>query len=108
VDERGSNVEIADLLADDDDGSLALERWKSRLAAYVDGQGALDALRLRSPSEPPWPSTDNPMVGYLSERGNEIATDDGVAGALAWLARKAWFEGAIAERARIARLIDRD
>jgi hypothetical protein len=108
VDDRGSNVEIADLLADDDDGSLALERWKSRLAAYVDGQGALDALRLRSPSEPPWPATDNPMVEYLSERGNEIATDDSVAGALAWLARKAWFEGAIAERARIARLIDRD
>jgi hypothetical protein len=50
----------------------------------------------------------NPVVGYLSERGNEIAIDDSVAGALAWLARKVWFEGAIAERARIARLIYRD
>jgi hypothetical protein len=108
MDDGGMSVEIADLLADDDDRSLALARWKSRLTAYIDGQGALDALRLRSASEPPWPSTDNPMVGYLSERGTEIATDDGVAGALAWLARKAWFEGAIAERARIARLIDRD
>ena len=106
--DRDLDDDIADLLAGDEDDSVALARWKDRLSRYVDRQGALDALRLRSPSEPPWPATDNPMLGYLSERSKEIATADGPDTALAWLARNAWFEGAISERARIARLIDED
>jgi hypothetical protein len=108
VEDRDLDDDIADLLAGDEDGSLALARWKDRLSQYVDRQGALDALRLRSPSEPPWPATDNPMLSYLSERSKEIAIEDGVDTAVAWLARNAWFEGAIAERARIARLVDED
>jgi hypothetical protein len=106
VEDRDPDVDIADLLAGDGDDSVALARWKDRLSEYVDRQGSLDALRLRSPSEPPWPATDNPMLGYLSERSQEIATEDGIDTALAWLARCAWFEGAISERARIARLVD--
>ena len=102
------DVDIADLLAGDEDDSLALAHWKDRLSEYVDRQGALDALRLRSPAEPPWPATDNPMLGYLRERGEEIAAEDGLGAALDWLARNAWFEGALSERARIARLIDED
>jgi hypothetical protein len=102
------DVDIADLLAGNADDSLALAHWKDRLSEYVDRQGALDALRLRSPTEAPWPATDNPMVGFLRERGEEIAAEDGLGAALAWLARNAWFEGALSERARIARLIDED
>lgn len=102
------DVEIADLFADEQDDSLAFARWKDRLNPYVESQGSLDALRLRSPSEPPWPATDNPMLRYLSERTTEIAAEDGLVVAVAWLARNAWFEGAISERARIARLIDGD
>src|ERR1700733_6967227 len=98
-------IEIADLLAEEGDDSVALARWKDQLRSYVDGQGSLDALRLRSRSEPPWPATDNPMLGYLRDRSAEIAAADGVDAAIAWLARNAWFEGAIVERARIARLI---
>jgi hypothetical protein len=108
VGDRELDVEIADLLAEEGRDSHALARWKGRLAGYVDRQGALDALRLRSPSEPPWPSPSNPMLGYLRERAAEIARDDGLDVALSWLARNAWFEGAIGERARIARLIDED
>jgi hypothetical protein len=48
------------------------------------------------------------MLGYLGERSKEIAAADGLDTALAWLARNAWFEGAISERARIARLVDED
>ena len=106
--DRGLDEDIADLLAGDEDDSVALASWKDRLSDYVDGQGSLDALRLRSPSEPPWPATENPMVGYLSARGKEIAVESGFDVALDWLARNAWFEGAISERARIARLIDED
>jgi hypothetical protein len=102
------DVDIADLLACDEDDSLALAHWKDRLSEYVDRQGALDALRLRSPAEPPWPATDNPMGGFLRERSEEIAVEDGLGAAFAWLARNAWFEGALSERARISRLIDED
>jgi hypothetical protein len=102
------DVEIAALLAGDGDDSRALAHWKDRLSEYVDGQGALDALRLRAPTEPPWPACDNPMVGYLRERSEEIAAEEDFGAAFAWLARNAWFEGALSERARIARLIDDD
>lgn len=86
--------------------SAARTRWAERLSKYVDQQGPIDALRLRSPSEPPWPNAENPMVGYLIERGSEIVADDGLDAALEWLAANAWFEGVVAERVRIARLLD--
>jgi hypothetical protein len=100
--------DIADVLAGDEDDSVALAHWKDRLSDYVDRQGTLDALRLRSSDEAPWPAPDNPMLGFLRDRSAEIAAEDGLNVALAWLARNAWFEGAIAERARITRLIDED
>ena len=90
------------------DYSEALARWKDRLSSYVDLQGTLDALRLRPSSEQPWPAFDNPMLGYLKERSSEIAANDGLSAALAWLAANAWFEGAIAERSRFIRLLDAD
>ena len=105
---RDSDDDIIDLLVGDAGDTVALARWKDRLRLYVEQQGPLDALRLRSPSEPPWPATENPMVGYLIERCAEIATEDGFDAGVAWLAANAWFEGVIAERARIERLIDED
>ena len=105
---RDFDDEMADLLVDDADQGVALERWKDRLRRYVEQQGPLDALRLRSSSEPPWPAAENPMVGYLIERGTEIANHDGIDPAVAWVAANAWFEGVIAERARMQRLIDED
>ena len=108
LDVAGADIEIAVLLAEDGDDSEALAQWKDRLRVYVDAQGALDALRLRPPSEAPWPRADNPMLGFLNERAQEIATAEGQPAAIEWLARNAWFEGALAERARIARLIDED
>ena len=48
------------------------------------------------------------MLGYLIAWGTEIAAAEGLEGALAWLAANAWFEGVIAERARIERRIDED
>lgn len=97
--------EFTQLYADD---SEALARWKDRLSSYVDLQGTLDALRLRRSSEQPWPAFDNPMLGYLKERGVEIAANDGLDAAVAWLAANSWFEGAIAERSRFIRLLDAD
>jgi hypothetical protein len=99
------DAEISELYADD---SEALARWKDRLSGYVDLQGTLDALRLRPSSEQPWPAFDNPMLGYLKERGAEIADNDGLDAAIAWLAANSWFEGAIAERSRFIRLLDAD
>jgi len=96
---------IAHLRADE---SEALERWEDRLSAYVDLQGTLDALRLRPPTERPWPACDNPMLGYLVERAAEIEGESGLGSAMAWLASNAWFEGALAERARFARFLDGD
>jgi hypothetical protein len=90
------------------DESEARERWSDRLGAYVDLQGRLDALRLRPPTERPWPASDNPMLGYLVERAAEIEGESGLGCALAWLASNAWFEGALAERVRFARLLDDD
>ena len=94
------------LAADHNDASAAHAEWADRLARYVDQQGPMDALRLRPPSEPPWPQTANPMLGYLIERSSEIARDDGLDAALEWIGTNAWFEGVIAERVRIARLLD--
>jgi hypothetical protein len=105
---RDSDDDILDVLVGDAQDTIALARWKDRLRLYVEQQGPLDALRLRSPSEPPWPAPENPMVGYLIERCTEIETADGLEAAIAWLAANAWFEGVIAERARIERLIDED
>jgi len=102
------DMDFADLLAGEGGDAAALERWKDRLSPYVDTQRGLDALRLRAPSERPWPAADNPMLAYLDERSREIAARDGIDAALAWISRHAWFEGAIAERARIARLVDDD
>ena len=48
------------------------------------------------------------MLAYLTERSREIASEDGLDAALEWIIRHAWFEGAISERARIARLVDQD
>jgi hypothetical protein len=103
--EADLDAEIAQLYADD---SEALARWKDRLSSYVDLQGTLDALRLRPSSEQPWPAFDNPMLGYLKERGAEIAEHDGIDAAITWLAANSWFEGAIAERSRFIRLLDAD
>ena len=56
---------MAELSPDD---SEARARWDDRLGAYVDVQGTLDVLRLRPQTEPPWPTSDNPMLGYLVDR----------------------------------------
>jgi hypothetical protein len=94
---------MGELTADD---SEARARWDDRLGAYVDLQGPLDVLRLRPQTEPPWPTSDNPMLGYLVDRSAEIAGEEGLGTALAWLASNAWFEGAVAERSRFARFLD--
>ena len=103
--ERTPDDKIVDLSGEE---SAALAKWRDRLSRYVDAQGALDALRLRRPSEPPWPANDNPMLGYLYERSREIVLAEGTDTALAWLASNAWFEGAIAERSRFARHLNTD
>jgi len=103
---RDSDDDIIDVLVGDAADTVALARWKDRLRLYVEQQGPLDALRLRSQSEPPWPAPENPMVGYLIERCTEMAAEDGLDAAITWLAANAWFEGVISERARIERLID--
>jgi hypothetical protein len=95
--------DVADLDADD---SEARARWNDRLSEYVDLQGSLDVLRLRPTTEPPWPTSDNPMLGYLVDRSAEIANEEGLGAALAWLASNAWFEGALSERSRFARFVD--
>src|SRR3954447_22693071 len=112
---EGALFDASDELAVEDglghlrgDDSVARERWSDRLSKYVDLQGTLDVLRLRPPSEPPWPASDNPMLGYLVERAAEIADESGLGAALAWLAANSWFEGANAERSRFARLLDAD
>jgi hypothetical protein len=112
-----TRAESDDLLEDEledaiahlyEDGGAALARWKDRLSQYVDLQGTLDALRLRPSSEQPWPAFDNPMLGYLKERSAEIVAKDGLEAAVTWLAANAWFEGALAERSRIIRVLDAD
>ena len=100
--------EIAEYIGEDTEDSDAHARWKDELSAYVDAQGLLDALRLRSESEAPWPARDNPMLCYITERAHEIAATKGPDAAFDWLALNAWFEGAIAERSRFARAIEND
>jgi len=99
------DMEIGVLLADAGEQSSALARWSERLAQHVQGQGSLDALRLRPESEAPWPQSDNPMLCYLIERTAEIIDGDGVERAVVWLATHAWLEATIAERGRVARLL---
>ena len=103
VDDETAEEAIAELGGDD---SAARARWNDRLGEYVDQQGPLDVLRLRPQTEPPWPTCDNPMLGYLVDRSAEIADREGLGAALAWLASNAWFEGSLAERSRFARFLD--
>ena len=98
-------VDIGVVLAESDSESEVLARWGDQLGTYAQEQGYLDALRLRSDTEPPWPQFDNPMLRYLVERGGELAEHEGVERAIEWLAAHAWFEGAIAERSRVARML---
>ena len=102
------DVDIADLLAGDEDDSQALADWKDRLSEYVDRQGALDALRLRAPTEPPWPAPDNPMIGYLRERSEEIVAEDGLGAAVGVDREECVVRGRPFGTARIVRLIDED
>ena len=106
--QRRAHDATGDGLISEAEESVAVAQWTQRLSRYVEQQGPLDALRLRSSSEPPWPATDNPMVRYLIDRSREIAAESGLDEALASLAANAWFEGVVAERARITRLIDED
>jgi hypothetical protein len=101
IDDPGIGV----LLADPSEQSTALARWSERLADYVQGQGSLDALRLRPESEAPWPQPENPMLCYLVERTAEISDVEGVDRAMVWLATHVWLEATIAERGRLARLL---
>jgi hypothetical protein len=103
ADDLSAEERMAELTAAE---SAARARWDDRLGRYVDLQGPLDVLRLRPKTEPPWPTSDNPMLGYLVDRSAEIAAADGLGAALAWLASNAWFEGAVAERSRFARFLD--
>jgi hypothetical protein len=99
------DIDIGVLLADPGADSEAFSRWSARLGQYVLHQGPLDALRLRSQSEAPWPNDENPMLGYLVERSAEISENEGTGAAISWLARQAWFEATISERSRVARLL---
>jgi hypothetical protein len=99
------DLDIGDVLADPGAESAVFARWNEQLGHYVQGQGSLDALRLRSNTEPPWPQVDNPMLCYLIERTSEIIERDGIDPAIAWLATHAWLEATIAERSRLARTL---
>lgn len=98
--------ELDDAISQVDDDDTVLARRKDRLGQYVDLQGTLDVLRLRPSCERPWPAADNPMFGYLKERGTQIVTEGGRQAAISWLAANAWFEGVLAERARVRRFLD--
>ena len=99
------DLDIGDVLAALGTESAVFARWSEQLGQYVQGQGSLDALRLRSNTEPPWPDGDNPMLCYLIERTSEIVDRDGIDPAIAWLATHAWLEATIAERSRLARAL---
>jgi hypothetical protein len=101
IDDLGIGV----LVAEPSEQNTAFARWSDRLAGYVQGQGSLDALRLRPESEAPWPQPENPMLCYLVERTAELIDVDGVDPAMAWLATHVWLEATIAERARLERLL---
>jgi hypothetical protein len=103
--DHADDLDIGVLLADPGSESAVFTRWSERLGRYLQGQGPLDALRLRPNTEAPWPDSDDPMLCYLIERTAEIVEDDGIGPAIAWLASQAWFEATIAERSRLARLL---
>ena len=79
-----------------DRGGLAIERWSDELAAYLESQSAVSALRENDMPDFPWPNRDNPMLAYLVRRSEEMAESDGRPAAVVWLAVHAWFEGALA------------
>lgn len=63
---------------DDTDDSEALGLWQERLEAYLGGQEGVEGLRSRVQPNPPWPDSDNPMLGYLLARAMEIHEADGL------------------------------
>lgn len=71
---------------DDTDDSEALRLWQERLEAYLGGQEGVEGLRSRVQPNPPWPDSDNPMLGYLLARAVEIHEADGLEMALTWVA----------------------
>jgi len=87
----------------DDDESAARDHWGERLNAYLDGQEGVEALRDRVQPNPPWPGSDNPMVGYLVARALEISEEHGVKEAIAWAVVYGWYESAIDTRASLIR-----
>ena len=56
------DVTVEDVAELDADDSEARARWNDRLSDYVDLQGALDVLRLRPRTEPPWPTSDRAIA----------------------------------------------
>ncbi len=91
-------------MSDKDRPGPALEKWREAIEAYMEGQGdALAPLRAREQPHPPWPDHDNPMIAYLVARALEVAEEEGLEGAIVWLAVHGWFEGALDERARMLR-----
>ena len=83
-------------------GGLTIERWSDQLAAYIENQTAVGALRERDMPAFPWPDADNPMLAYLVQRSEEMAESDGRPAAVVWLAVHAWFEGAVGALAVVA------
>ena len=84
-----------------DSGGDAIERWRSRLTAYLDGMASVEEVRQHSQGQRPWPLPDNPMLGYLLDRASEMLKESKQSDVLIWLAVHAWFEGAIAEKAAV-------
>ena len=53
---------------------LTTDRWSDELAAYLENQSAVNALRENDMPEFPWSDADNPMLAYLVQRSDrEIA-----------------------------------
>ncbi|TDO45923.1 hypothetical protein EV643_112253 [Kribbella sp. VKM Ac-2527] len=78
-----------------DSGGESLSQWAEQLEQYLDEQASVEHLRERQMPQPPWPANDNPMLGYLLTRAQEIAANEGQRTALVWLAAHAWFEGGL-------------
>lgn len=66
--------------------------------AIHDTRVAVEAGRKAEMPSRPWPDQNNPMLGYLVNRAQELLDTDGPEAALVWLAVHAWFEGALGER----------
>ena len=88
---------------DDNESSPAIELWGDRVSSYIDGQEGVGTLRSRIQPNPPWPESDNPMLGYLIARAMEIHEEHGPESAIAWVAVHAWFESALDTRAEMIR-----